>query len=167
MQENQRLNLAFMDHLEDMMAATAGVPRLTRRIQVPSPPTYIKHATMNTTNNIRVEAGSQVGQINAGALVYLDRAVSVFNSQGNPALARALKDFTQAVVDSNALSAESQRQVLELLQVLVEQTTKSKEQRNTSIAKLAFQSIGSIVSAANLLATHWEALKHFFQHLVG
>src|SRR5947209_7894649 len=82
-QENQRLSFAFLNHLEDEMASMMGLPRRGSRIQIPLP-TYIESApvTMNTTNNIRVEPGSLVGQINAGSLVYLDHAVTTFNSHG-------------------------------------------------------------------------------------
>lgn len=169
MQENQRLNLAVMNHLEDQIAASIGLPRLTPRIEIPLPTYYgdvHMNTTNNTTNNIKVESGSQVGQINAGALVYLDRAVSNFSQAGVPALGEALKDFTQSVVDSTDLSAEQQHQVLELLKELVGQTAKPKEERNTSIAKLALQNISGVVSAVNLVSAHWETLKKFFEHLI-
>ncbi len=135
----------------------AGLPRIGPRIQIPLP-THIKNArvNINTTNNIRVQPGSQVGQINAGALVYLNRAVTNFNSMGNRKFAAALQDFTQGVVDSKELPPESQRQVLDLLQALVEQTAKPKEQRNGSKAKLVFQNMSGLVSAATFLSAHWE-----------
>jgi hypothetical protein len=166
MHETQRLNFAFMNYLHDEMDFVVGVGPIGPRIKVPTP-TYVKNApiTMNTTNNIHVEAGSQVGQINAGALVYLDHAVSAFHGAGNAQLAAALKNFTQSVVDSKDIAPEKQREVLDLLQVLVEQTAKSKDKRNESIAKLAFQNIGGIVSAFNLVAAHWQTLKQFFEHL--
>jgi hypothetical protein len=168
-QENQRLNLAVMNHLEDQIAASIGMPRLTPRIEIPLPTYYgdvHMNTTNNTTNNIKVESGSQVGQINAGSLVYLDRAVSNFNQGGVPALGEALKDFTQSVVDSTDLSADQQHQLLELLKELVGQTAKPKEERNTSVAKLALQNISGIVSAVNLVSAHWESLKKFFEHLI-
>ena len=55
---------------------------------------------MNTTNNIRVDPGSKVGQINAGALIYLDHAVSVFSDAGNRELAAELQAFVQQIVYS-------------------------------------------------------------------
>ena len=167
MQENQRLNFVFMNYLEDQMAAAVGLPRLTPPIKIPMP-TYVKSApiTMNTTNNIRVEAGSQVGQINAGALVYLDRVVTTFKSLRNREFAAGLQDFIQKVVDSKELAPESQKQVLDLLKVLLEEAGKQKEQRNTSVAKLAFQNIGALVSAVSLVSTHWQTIKQFFENLV-
>ena len=163
-QENQRLSFAFMNYLQDEMAFVAGLPSLGPRIQVPVP-TYIKNApiTMNTTNNIRVESGSQVGQINAGAIVYLDRAVSNFSSAGLGQLATALQSFTQQIVDSQELTAASQREILDLLKAIVEQTHKPKQERNFSVIKLALQSIGTLLNVAKAVGPHWEKLKQFFE----
>jgi hypothetical protein len=159
-QESQRLNFAMLNHIQDQMDDIVGLPRRGPRIQVPMP-TYVASApiTMNTTNNIHVESGSQVGQINAGAIVSLDRAVSSFNDAGLRETASALQSFTQQVVDSHELSAESQSEVLNLLRAVVEQQAKKKEERNPSIVKLALQNVGLLLSAATTIASHWEPLK--------
>src|SRR5437879_2439764 len=52
MQENQRLNFAFLNFLQDQMASVAGLPSMGPRLRVPMARAPI---TMNTTNNIRVE----------------------------------------------------------------------------------------------------------------
>jgi hypothetical protein len=163
-QENQRLSFAFLNYLSDEMAWLAGLPSTGPRLEVPLP-TYVKNApvTMNTTNNIHVESGSRVGQINAGAIIYLDRAVSTFNSAGLNQLASTLQSFTQQVVDSNELSAESQREILDLLRAVVEQLPKKKDERNSSVVKLALQSIGPLVNAATAIGPHWERLKLMFE----
>jgi hypothetical protein len=162
-QENQRLSFAFLNYLQDEMAFVAGLPNLGPRLQVPLP-TYIKNApiTMNTTNNIRVESGSQVGQINAGAIVYLDRAVSNFNGAGLGQLATALQSFTQQIIDSRELSADSQREILDLLKAVVEQVSKKKQERNFSVVKLALQSIETLVNVAKAVGPHWERLRQSF-----
>lgn len=105
-----RLDFAMLNYLQDQMAFVAGVPNIGPRIQVPTP-AYIANApvTMNTTNKIHVEAGSQVGQINAGAIVYLNRAVTSFSSAGMREVAAALQGFSQQVVESGELSAEAQK----------------------------------------------------------
>lgn len=123
--------------------------------------------TINTTNNIRVESGSQVGQINAGSIVYLDKAVSAFTGAGMKEVGDALQSFTQAVVDSKQIDAATQKEVLSLVQGIVEQFTKKKEERNPSIVKLAIQGIGTMVSATTLIAQHWDKLKHFFDALIN
>jgi len=167
MQENQRLNMAMMNYLQDEMAFVAGLPQIGPRIQVPIP-TYISKMplTMNTTNNIHVESGSQVGQINAGAIVYLDRVVTNFNKSGLKEFATALQTFTQQVVDGRDLSAESQKQILDLLRAVVEQIHTKKEDRNPSIIRLALQSIEPLVTAGSALATHWEKLKQMVESLL-
>jgi hypothetical protein len=156
----------MINFLQDEMAFVAGLPRMGPRLQVPMP-TYIKNAplTMNTTNNIRVESGSQVGQINAGAIVYLDRAVTTFSGAGMNDLATALQTFTQQVVDSRELSAKAQTEILDLLRAVVEQLPKKKEERNPSILKLALQNIGTLVAVVNVIAPHWEKLKHLLESL--
>jgi len=166
-QENQRLAYAMINFFGDQMAWMAGVEN-GPRIQIPTP-TYLGSGpvTMNTTNNIHVESGSQVGQINAGALVYLDRAVSSFkNTAGGADFATALQTFTQAVVDSAQVSQQGRGQILDLLRELVEQIQKPKDQRNPSIAKLALLSIQPLISTVSTLADHWEKLRIFFGHLL-
>jgi hypothetical protein len=71
--EQQRLAMSMINYLHDEMAFMVGLPSSGPKIQIPMP-TYVANAplTMHTTNNIHVESGSQVGQINAGAIVYLN-----------------------------------------------------------------------------------------------
>jgi hypothetical protein len=132
--------------------AMVGLPRIGPRLQ-------IAPVTIQTTNNI------QVGQINAGSIVYLDNAVSAFSGAGMKEVSEALQAFTQAVVDSKQIDATSQKEILNLLQGIVEQFTKKKEERNPTIVKLAIQGIGTLVTAASLVASHWEKLKHFLEVL--
>src|SRR5258706_1025851 len=159
-QENMRLALAMRDHLEDEMADMVGLPRLTPRIQIPVP------VTMNTTNNIHVESGSQVGQINAGSIVYLDRTVSEFKSGGAGQIATAMQTFTQAVIDSREIDVASQSQILDLLRAVIEELNQSNDGRNASVLKLALQTITGLTSVATTLASHWDKLKQIFESLV-
>src|SRR5579864_7086934 len=78
--QSQMMNFAMLNYLQDEMAWMAGLPmRNQPRIRIPQP-TYLTGAVnMNTTNNIKVESGSQVGQINAGAIVFLDHCVTALN----------------------------------------------------------------------------------------
>jgi hypothetical protein len=161
--EAVRLKFAEMNHLSDHMAWSMGLPP-GPHIEIPSR-TYAP-VTMNTTNNIRVEKGSQVGQLNAGALNYLNQAVSTLNAvAGGQEFAAALQAFSQATVDNKELDNTQQREVLNLLQELVEQVNKPKEARNPSIARLALNNIGAIVNVITALGTHWAALKAFFEQL--
>jgi hypothetical protein len=159
---------SMINYAHDSAAAVVGLPRIGPRLQIPAPPTIVRSApvTMNTTtNNIHVESGSQVGQINAGSIVYIDKAVSAFSGVGMKDVGEALQAFTQSVVDSKQVDAATQKEVLSLVQGIVEQYTKKPEDRNPSIVKMAIQGIGTMVSAANLIAPHWDKLKQFFEVL--
>jgi hypothetical protein len=166
-QRTQQANLqnlfAFMNYLQDEMSFLAGLPSTGPRIRIPQP-TYLGTTTMNTTNNIRVEPGSHVGQINAGALVYLNKAVTAFDTAGLSNLASALRDFTQQVVDSQELSAESQQQTLDSLKFVMQEL--HKKDRNTSMLKLALANIGTLASGVSSIAEHWDKLKNLLEHLV-
>jgi hypothetical protein len=164
--EQQRNLMSMMNYLRDEMAFTAGLPPMGPRIQIPTP-TYIGSAplTMNTTNNIHVESGSHVGQINAGAIVYLNSAVTAFDGAGLKDFAAALQTFTQQVVDSKDLSEEAQKEILDLLRTLVEQVPKKKEDRNATIWNLALKTIGTLVSVGTKIAPHWDKLKQLFESI--
>jgi hypothetical protein len=164
--EGVRLSFALMNYLNDEMADMVGLPT-GPRIEIPQP-TYIGSApvTMNTTNNIRVEPGSHVGQINAGAIVYLNRAVSGFNKAGFHDLASAVQSFSQSVLEGKDLSAGAQKQVLDMLQGLIQELYKKTEDRNVSMLKLAFQNIGPLVTASTAIAAHWDKLKALLEPLI-
>lgn len=133
------------------------------RIEIPRP-TYIGNATMNTTNNIRVEPGSQVGQINAGALVYLNKAVTAFNDAGHADFASALREFTQQVVDCKELQAQNQQQILDSLKFLMEELP--KKNRNASMLSLAVQNIGTLATGVKAVTEHWDKLKQLLERLM-
>lgn len=167
--QSQMANFAMLNYLQDQMAWMAGLPmRDQPRIRVPQPTYLTGSVNMNTTNNIKVESGSQVGQINAGAIVFLDQCVTALNDvQGFQQLAAELRDFTQQVVDSKELSADAQKQVLDLLKYFMEELTKGQDKtKNTSMLKLALQNIGPLVTAANAVASHWDKLKTMLEHFL-
>jgi hypothetical protein len=165
-QENLRLSFAMINHLQDEMAFSMGLRHSSPRIQIPQA-TYIGSApvTMITTNNIHVESGSQVGQINAGSIVYLDRVVSEFKAGGAGEFAAAMQTFTQAVIDSQELEATSQSQILDLLRAVFEEVKKPKGTRNLSVLKIALQTITTLTGVATTLASHWDKLKQIFEGL--
>ena len=162
---NERLRLIFANQnfLLDEMAYSVGMRPMGPRIQIPAENAPI---TMNTTNNIRLEAGSQVGQINAASVVYLDRAVSVFNGAGRQDLAKELRTFTEEVLASKDLSQDAQKQVLDLLRCMVEELMKQGKDRNGSVLRMVFSGIGPLLSVGSAIASHWEKLKQLFESLV-
>ena len=55
------------------------------------------------------------------------------------------------------------KEILDLLRCLIEEGRKKQENRNLSVLKLAFQNIGSLVTVAQELSTHWDKLKSLFE----
>ena len=121
---------------------------------------------MNTTNNIKVESGSTVGQINAGAINVLDNVVTNLSQTGHEDFGAALQQFTQAVINSAELSAETQKETLDTLRAVVEEAYKGKT-GNASLFKLGLKTISTLVSAAHVLHPAWEHLRPFFEKLVS
>jgi hypothetical protein len=152
--EEQRQNFAYINYLSRMMSWQVGLPHTAPDIEIPEPP-----MTLNTTNNIHVASGSQVGQINAGAIIYLDQVVSGLSKHGKAELAELLQSFTQQVVDSKDLSQESQRQVLDMLRAMMGQLAYKKEDRNTSLLHWAMSNVGPLVTVSTAIAQHWDKLK--------
>ncbi len=166
MNETMAMQASLLNHLLDEMDWMVGLPVKSPRIQLPQRAIINAPVDMSTTNNIRVGSGSQVGQINAGAIVFLDRCVTTLNGrQESKQLAKALQEFAQRVVDSQELSADSQRQTLDLLKFLMEQAF-SKE-RNKSLIRAAIQGIGTLVSAAGVIVPHWNQLKSILERIIG
>lgn len=152
--QEERQRFAYMNYLQRLMAWQVGLPHTAPDIEIPQPA-----MTLNTTNNIHVASGSQVGQLNAGAIIFLDQAISGLSRTGHAELASLLQSFTQQVADSNSLTVQSQQQVLDMLRAVVEQLGTEKGKRNTSVLRWGMQNIGPLVTAATTIAQHWEKLK--------
>ena len=160
---NTKLNQlnAMANYYSDLMAETVGLPRMGPYIETPQPTTVIQQGptNLNTINNIRVESGSQVGQISAGAIVSVDHAVTVFAQKGNEELAKHLSEFTQAVLDSKELNLETQRKILDSLQFIISEVAKQKGQRNPSVVATVLDSLKSLVGSVERIGLLYEKLR--------
>ncbi len=96
-----------------------GIP--TPRVELPRPPFVGDTLTLN---NISV-ANSTVGAINTGTIQHLDSAISIMQGQGNEKVAEAIRELTQAVVDSAELGNATKNELAELLESLVSQILRS------------------------------------------
>jgi hypothetical protein len=152
--QEERQRFAYMNYLQRLMAWQVGLPHTAPDIEIPEPT-----MTLNTTNHIHVASGSQVGQINAGAIIFLDQVVSGLNDSGHAELGALLQSFTQQVADSKDLTLETQKEVLDMLRAVVEQLGADKGKRNTSVLRWGMQNIGPLVTATAAIAQHWDKLK--------
>ena len=160
---------SMANYYSDLMSDMVGLPRMGPYIDTPQPTTVIQQGptNLNTINNIKVESGSQVGQLSAGAIVYVDRAVTVFGQIGNEELAKSLRGFTQAVVDSNELNIETQRKILESLQFIISEFAKQKDQRNPSVVEAVLDNLKSLVGSVERLGVLYGNLRPLIDGLLS
>ncbi len=117
-----------------------------------------------TLNNIHV-ANSVVGSINTGEIGKLDLVMSHMRVAGQKELANALQEFTQAVIDSQELSAGDKNSALEHLSFLAGQSTLPAEERQSAVAKAVIPNLERTITRAGAIASLWSALKPLLETL--
>ena len=125
------------------------------RIQIPRPPFQ---GDILTLNHIDV-SNSTIGAINTGTVKNLDVAISLFQGQRETEIASAVKEFTQALVDSDDLDASTKNDVAEQLAFLVTQVKAKPDERSSGMVKSVISGIRSLVSSTSSLVTLWEKLQ--------
>ena len=148
--------------LDDMEAIT-GVRNLHPRQRMPPPP--VMPNTHNTFNNIHVE-NSTVGVVNTGDVKSIDSVVSSAKTGGNLALASALKDFTQAVLDSNELKCDQKNDVVSQLAFLSQQAV-SKDKQAPTVMRAVLAGIERAINGSASLVTLWPILNAHLQPFLG
>jgi hypothetical protein len=116
-------------------------------------------------NNIHVE-NSTVGVINTGDVQTIDSVVSSAKTAGNESLALALKNFTEAVLDSGDLQQDQKNDVIGQLAFLSQQAI-AKTKQAPSVIRSIVSGIERTVNGAASLVTLWPLLHAQFQPFFG
>lgn len=111
-------------------------------------------------NNISIDR-STIGIINTGTIQSLDNALTIINDQHQVQLADNLKNFTEAVIQSNELAEEIRQEVIEELSFIADQITESKQERKSATAKTILKHIPTLLQAASSLMALWKQLEPF------
>ena len=117
-----------------------------------------------TLNNIHV-ANSVVGSINTGEIDKLNLVMSHMRVAGQEELAKALQEFTQAVIDSHEMPADDKNSALEYLSFLASQSTLPTEERQPAVAKAVIPTLERTITRAGAIASLWSALKPLLETL--
>ena len=88
-----------------------------------------------TFNNIKVSNNSTVGAINTGQAHSIDAAITLIHEKIEPNLSTAIKQFTQAVIDSNEINAETRAELIEQISFLTSQIMMKPEEKKKSISR--------------------------------
>jgi hypothetical protein len=103
------------------------------------------------SNVANLNMGSQIGTINA-ALQVISKG-----DESRKEFARALEEFTQAVVAATLPDANKQ-EVVEAVSTIAEQAAKKPEERSKGTLKALVAWIPTAISAANNLVTLWDKI---------
>jgi len=129
------------------------------RMQIPEAP-----GAPVTLNNIRLDK-SVVGVINTGEIAKLDLAMSRIQTEGNAELSKALREFTQAILDTKELRPEQKNDTIEHVSFLATQSELPKDQQQTSLIRTVMGAVERTVTNVGALASLWQVLAPMLEHI--
>ena len=150
--------------LLDYADAITGVQGGFGRMQIPPPPRFIQNGH-TVFNNIHVE-NSTVGVINTGDVKNIDSVVGSAKKGGDAALATALKQFTEAVLQATELAQDQKNDVISQLAFLSQQAV-AKDKQAASVLRSIATGIERSVNGVASLVTLWPILHAHLQPYLG
>lgn len=135
----------MINYLSDQMSFTLGLPPMGPRFPPKSAPVHISGVKMN---NINV-SNSVVGTINTGSIGAVDQTISALLQLGEPGIAQAVKELTEAILSSKDLGQNQKNELVEILGVVAAEAATPKENRKNSVARALLERGSQIVSIAN------------------
>lgn len=148
----QQNNMAMMNYHKDQINEIFGLPPSTTRIHIPQP--VINNSPV-TYNHIDVSK-SVVGSINTAQVGRIDIAMEEITNGGNDKVGQAIKELTEAVVNSAEADKALKNELMEQLGFLAEQATLPKAQRQSSVVAMVLKSVPTTIAVAANLTTVWE-----------
>jgi hypothetical protein len=124
-----------------------------KQMMIPPPPT----APNYSFQQIKV-SDSNIGVINTGTLFNLDTSIQIMQNRGDKELADAVKQLTQAVLDSNDINNELKTDIAEQLEFLVTEVLASKDKQRKGLARKVIDNISQSISTVASLLTIWNTL---------
>jgi len=151
-----------MNYLTEQMETTVGLYGILPRYKITQP---VVHQGDLTFNNIRVDK-SIIGTINTGNIQSIDMTMSNIKISGDEQLAKAIGEFTQAVINETKVSMETRNQILEQLSFLTSQYELPKEKRKPTIIKNVLSAIKDTISTIADLVTIWSVLEPLLTNIL-
>lgn len=149
MQENNfrefLMNAAMMNHAMDEIGMVTGFSIEGGRIPVSA---LVQAMSRPMTNNHITISNSSVGVLNTGDLAKINAVITITEGSDAEELGRTIKEFAQAVVDSDAITKEQKHEVGELLGTLSEQIA---GKRSKPVIGSVLKGIEQRVSSVNVL----------------
>lgn len=133
------------------------------RIIIPPLPSIGDNVTFNNINIDR----STVGAINLERVRNLDISIDIMQSHGDADLAVAIKELTQAIVDSKEVNNSIKDEINEQLEFLVAQATVEPQSRSIGLVKGVLAGIRSSISVAASLLAIWDRVEPLMKLALG
>lgn len=156
-------NASNLNFIEQQLYIGHGGLLPLQQMMIPSPPTAPNYSSFQ---QIKVSESS-VGVINAGTLYNLDTSIQVIQNRGDKELANAVKELTQAVIDSNDINNELKIEIAEQLEFLVTEALASKDKQRKGVARKIINNVSQSISTVASLLTVWNTLKPLLQTYFG
>jgi hypothetical protein len=137
----------------DDMDMVSGIPTTGGRYPERRPPVTMS----GTFNTIRIDR-SNVGVVNTGTIQSVQVSLTGIEQGGNPALAKALKEMTEAVINSGELQATQKSDAVQMLETVAAETVRPKEQRHSASMRAVLSGFADIVKVGAALAALWAQL---------
>lgn len=144
-QQQLENNERMVNFASDEMAAVVGLPPIGPRFP-PRPRPVIVAGTK--LNNISVN-NSVVGTINTGSIGSVDQSISALVQCGEPSLAEAIKELSEAILQSGDLNRNQKNELVESLSVIAKEAATPKESRRNTVAIALLERATQITSLAN------------------
>lgn len=112
------MNAAMMNHAMDEMDMVTGMHLGGGRIPVSA---LAQAISRPMTNNHIIISNSSVGVLNTGDLAKINAVITITEGSDAEELGHCIKNFAQAIVDSDEITREKKQEIGELLGTLSEQ----------------------------------------------
>lgn len=159
----QEFSARFINYLMDTMDSMVGVHGVTPRIELGARP--IVHTGEMKLNNIQV-SGSTIGVLNTGTIQNLDNKITTLG-QENDAATMAVKNLSNAVIQSKDLSDEQKKQVIEFLDSITDEILAPKNNRKPTVAKALWENLRGILSKVSSLSKFLKDLEKILRPMLG
>jgi hypothetical protein len=134
----------WMNYLQDEMASASGF-RIGPRFPPRPRPVHISGTKMT---NINV-SNSVVGTINTGSIGSVDQSISALIQTGEPALANAIKQLSEAIISSGDLTSNQKNELVESLSVIAGEAATPKNRQRKTVANALLDRAIQMASTAN------------------
>ncbi|UXA62957.1 hypothetical protein M0D48_08430 [Xanthomonas prunicola] len=150
------------NYCTDQIWASVGLRPQGARYPPRPKPVYVGNAQLN---NISVN-NSVVGTINTGSIQSVDQSITALVQTGEQEVAKALKALSEAVLQSQDLSNNQRKELIEILGLVAREAAGPAEARkNFAVAPLLERAqvvTGLAADITQLCQTYWPVLIAFF-----